>query len=221
MLIWTFLFSLRLILFGVAADSNFDPLKHLSGTSLPFDSDSISSPLDPVPPQGCKVSRVSYLVRHAAIHSNEFEFREIIEPFVDKLKKSNVNWSASPNLAFLSAWESPILSKEREKLSRSGKLQAMNFGVELAYRYFHLRTPRKVWSASSDRTMISAEYFTKGLAIDASEVSLIGVPENKNQGLNSLTPYLSCPVYNKTIGTNESSVRKPLNHSKSNASLTS
>lgn len=219
MLISLFFFSLVLILTNAAQQSVFDPLKHLGGTTPPHSFDPTSSPLDPGLPQGCQATRIAYLVRHAAIHSNDFEFRSVIGPFVEKLKKSKVDWSSTPNMAFLSTWTSPILSQEQGKLSRAGKLQAMDFGVELAHRYFYLRTPTKIWSASSERTMLSAEFFIRGLAVNASKVSLVGVFEGKKDGANSLSPYISCPAYNRAGGAKQSLVRNPLNRVFSNLNL--
>lgn len=61
----------------------FDPLEHLAGVAPPFDPQ--DPPLDPSPPQGCNVTRAAYLVRHAAIFANDFDYESYIEPFVQKL----------------------------------------------------------------------------------------------------------------------------------------
>ncbi|CCU82653.1 unnamed protein product [Blumeria hordei] len=188
----------------------FDPLKHLSGVSPPFDYEEASSPLDPVPPPGCNVTRAAYLVRHAAIHSNSYDYVAFIEPFLEKLSRTTVKWSEIPSLSFLATWKNPILKGEKEKLSRSGQLQAMTFGVEVGHRYFNLRTPQKIWAASSDRTMKSAHFFAKGIALDASKIAIERVYEGKKDGANSLNPYDSCPAFSRVTGSDEASVYRDI-----------
>lgn len=195
-----FLFTVVSLVLSVTGVSNFDPLKHLAGITLPSDTDAASSSLDPAPPQGCNVTRAAYLIRHGAIHSNDYEFENYIEPFLSKLAKSRVNWSTIPNLSFLSTWRNPILNEEQELLSRSGKLQAMTAGVEIAQRYYYLRTPKKIWSSSSERTVKTAKFFKKGLQSHGDNIKVIEIYEGKKQGANTLTPYYSCPAYNKADG---------------------
>ncbi|KAI0994167.1 hypothetical protein K3495_g14015 [Podosphaera aphanis] len=178
----------------------FDPLRHLAGVTPPSDNDSAHPHLDPVGPQGCNVTRAGYLIRHAAIHTSSYEYAEFLAPFFWKLENSTVDWSIIPNLAFLSTWRNPILSSDQEMLSRSGKLQAMSLGVELAQRYYYLRTPPKIWAASSDRTMQSAQFFMKGLAVNAPGHEVVKISEDKTRGANTLAPDKSCPVYAKSDG---------------------
>lgn len=73
------------------AASAFDPLQHLAGISPYFE----SPLLDPRAPQGCNVTRASMLVRHAAIYANDFDWEEYIEPFVEKLGNTSVNWKGA------------------------------------------------------------------------------------------------------------------------------
>lgn len=194
------LFSIVTLVLSVVGASNFNPLRHLAGITPPNDNDAVSSSLDPLPPKGCNVTRAAYLIRHGAIHSNDYEFEHFIEPLLIKLAKTHVNWSTIPNLAFLSTWKNPILSEEQEWLSRSGKLQAMAAGVEVAQRYFYLRTPKRIWSASSKRTVKTAEFFRKGLRSHGNGVSVVKIDEGKKMGANTLTPYESCPAYSKATG---------------------
>ena len=72
------------------AEYSFNPLEHLAGIAPYFEPS--DPPLDPNPPQGCNVTRAAYLVRHAAIYANDFDYEEYIEPFTDKLKNASVNW---------------------------------------------------------------------------------------------------------------------------------
>ncbi|POS85329.1 hypothetical protein EPUL_003326 [Erysiphe pulchra] len=203
MLLPYFLFTaVSLVLSVTGAASNFDPLKHLSGITLPSDTDAASSSLDPLPPRGCNVTRAAYLMRHGAIHSNDYDFEYYIEPFLLKLAKTPVNWSIIPNLAFLSTWRNPILSEEQEMLSRSGKLQAMTAGVEIAQRYYYLRTPKKIWSASSERTLHSAKFFKKGLESNGGNIKVVNIYEGRKEGANTLAPYDSCPAFHKSTGSN-------------------
>ncbi|PQE26089.1 histidine acid phosphatase protein [Rutstroemia sp. NJR-2017a BBW] len=126
------LFSLALQATNVLSHSpnsySFDPLEHLAGTAPPFDPQDPET--DPAPPQGCNVTRAAYLVRHAAIYANDFDYEEYIEPFVQKLGNTTVNWSTIPDLSFLSSWKAPISDPEIEMLTRSGKLEATGLGTK-------------------------------------------------------------------------------------------
>ena len=62
---------------------NFNLLHHLGGIAPYFESH--DPPTSPDSPQGCTAERAAYLVRHAAIYSNDFDFEAYIEPFVEKL----------------------------------------------------------------------------------------------------------------------------------------
>lgn len=184
---------------------SFDPLEHLAGVTPPFDP--VDPPLDPSPPQGCNVTRAAYLIRHAAIFANDFDYETYIDPFVQKLPNTTVDWSKVPALAFLATWKTPITDAEQEMLTRSGKLEATKLGVELAQRYQELRTPEEIWTSTAERTLKSAQSFTQGLANDASDISIVQVYEGEEDGANSLTPYESCPAYSGSAGSTQSTVR--------------
>jgi len=181
---------------------SFDPLQHLAGIAPYFEP---SDPArDPSPPQGCQVTRAAYLVRHAAINANDFDYEEYLEPFASKLGNTSVDWSTIPTLSFLAKW-SPPKFKEEEQLTRTGRLEASQLGVQLSYRYSDLRLPAKVWTSSAERTEVSAESFIRGLEMEENEVSLITIDEGEEAAANSLTPYKSCPNYSSSAGSKQSS----------------
>ena len=62
----------------------FNPLEHLAGIAPYFEPS--DPPRDPSPPRGCEVTKAAYLVRHAAINANDFDYESYLEPFTDKLK---------------------------------------------------------------------------------------------------------------------------------------
>lgn len=185
-------------------DYSFEPLKHLAGVAPPFDP--LDPPLDPSPPQGCNVTRAAYLVRHAAIFANDFDYEEYIEPFVKKLENTTVDWTKVPVLSFLATWKNPITDAEQEMLTRSGKLEATRLGVDIAQRYQSLRTPKKIWTSTAERTVKSAKSLSQGLADDATDVQVVEITEGKQEGANSLTPYGGCPAYSSSGGSEQSSV---------------
>lgn len=191
--------------FRTPTDYTFNPLAHLAGSTQPFNS--LTPALSPSPPQGCNVTRAAYLIRHAAIFVNDFEYETYIEPFVAKLSNTSVTWSSIPDLAFLATWKSPIENAEVEMLTRSGKLEAMGLGVKLAQRYPALAVPKKVWTSTAERTEMSANAFVGGLAVNASDVTIVPVAEGKNESANSLTPYKSCPAYSSSAGSDQAAVR--------------
>jgi acid phosphatase len=182
----------------------FDPLRHLAGVAPPFDP--IDPPLDPAAPQGCNVTRAAYLVRHAAIFANDFDYETYIEPFTDRLKNTTVDWTKVPVLSFLATWQNPITDAEQEMLTRSGKLQATKLGVDIAQRYQALRNPKKIWTSTAERTVKSAKSMTQGLADDSSDITVVEIQEGEEDGANSLTPYKSCPAYSSSAGSDQSGV---------------
>ncbi|KAK0100408.1 hypothetical protein ONS95_008358 [Cadophora gregata] len=181
----------------------FNPLEHLAGVTPPFDP--LDPPLDPTPPQGCNVTRAAYLIRHAAIYANDFDYESYISPFVSKLSNTTVDWSKIPTLSFLSTWKIPFTDSEQEMLTRSGKLEATRLGVDIAQRYQSLRTPKKIWSSTAERTVKSAKALAVGLADDEKDVSVVEIYEGEEDGANSLTPYESCPAYSSSAGSDQSS----------------
>ncbi|KAG9245108.1 histidine phosphatase superfamily [Calycina marina] len=191
---------------GVVAHSpssyHFDPLKHLAGVAPPFDP--LDPATDPAPPQGCNVTRVAILSRHAAIYSNDFDYETFIEPFINKLSNTTIDWTKVPILSFLATWKNPITDAEQEMLTRAGKLEATNLGVDVAQRYQSLRNPSEIWTSTADRTVKSAKSFAYGLADDAATIKIVEVSEGEEEGANSLTPYESCPEYSSSAGSDQS-----------------
>jgi acid phosphatase len=181
---------------------SFNPLQHLAGIAPYFEP---SDPLrHPSPPQGCSVTKAAYLVRHAAINANDFDYESYLEPFIDKLSNSTVDWSKIPELSFLSTWTPPKL-EEQERVTRTGKLEAAQLGVQISYRYPTLRLPKRVWTSSAERTTVSAEGLIRGLEMDDNEIDMVVIPESKEAGADSLTPYSSCPAYSSSAGSDQSS----------------
>lgn len=197
----------RSVLAYSPAGYSFDPLQHLAGVAPPFDP--LDPALDPAPPQGCNVTRAAYLVRHAAIFANDFDYETFIQPFTQKLANTTVDWSQIPALAFLATWQNPITDAEQEMLTRAGKLEANKLGVDVAMRYQNLRVPQTVWSSTAERTVKSAQAFADGLALDGG-VSVREISEGEEEGADSLTPYESCPAYSSSAGSDQSDVRLSL-----------
>ena len=125
----TFILSLSVANSALAAYS-FDPLEHLAGIAPYFEPE--DPPLDPKPARGCNVTRATYLVRHAAIYANDFDYEEYIEPFTDKLKNTTVDWAKAGPLSFLSTWQTPISDEELEDLTKIGELESfrVRFGID-------------------------------------------------------------------------------------------
>ena len=185
---------------------SFDPLQHLAGIA-PYFEDPV---LDPKTPQGCNVTRAAYLVRHAAIYANDFDYEEYIEPFTDKLSNTTVDWRSAGPLAFLAHWKTPISDEELEDLTSVGRLESYKLGVDVRLRYPGLKDPKKVWTSTAERTELSAASFIEGLSASNS-TERVSVPENAARGADSLTPYQGCPKYSSSFGSKQSSVRATSN----------
>ncbi|KAF2199626.1 phosphoglycerate mutase-like protein [Delitschia confertaspora ATCC 74209] len=182
---------------------SFNPLEHLAGIAPYFEPS--DPPLDPKPAQGCNVTKASYLIRHAAIYANDFDFEEYIEPFTDKLKNTTVDWSKAGPLRFLSTWKTPISDPELEKLTKVGELEAFQLGVDISLRYPGLKSPKKLWTSTAERTVKSARSFMGGLVERLNETELVEVSEGKEEGADSLTPYKGCAQYSSSAGSKQSS----------------
>ena len=190
--------------YSLYSSYNFDPLQHLAGVTPYFEPQ--DPPRDPAAPQGCKVTKAAYLVRHAAINSNDFDYEEYLEPFLEKYgNNTSVNWSTIPQLAFLQSWVAPQLVEE-EQLTRTGKLQSGQLGLTISYRYPDLNLPQHVWSSTAERTVASAKGLIRGLETDDDQISLIEIYEGKKAGANTLTPYSSCPAYSSSEGSKQAKV---------------
>ncbi|PYH44721.1 putative histidine acid phosphatase [Aspergillus saccharolyticus JOP 1030-1] len=181
----------------------FNPLHHLAGITpyyAPQD-----PPIDPKPHPGCNVTRAAYLVRHAAIYANDFDYESYIEPFVEKLRNTTQDWNSTGALSFLRNWSAPIDDEHLEKLTRVGLQEATTLGVKLHQHYPTLRAA-KVWASTAERTVKSAEGFINGYTNNqSSAIGLVQVAESKSTGADSLTPYKACPAYSSSYGSDQSS----------------
>jgi len=186
----------------------FDPLQHLAGITPYFEPS--DPPLDPAPPQGCNVTRAAYLVRHAAIYANDFDYEEYIDPFVSKLANISVDWSKAGALSFLRTWKTPIEDADQEELTQVGKQEAFSLGVSVGQRYPGFGAPRKVWSSTAERTEKSAASFVSGLTVDSNRTEVVSVSEGEEEGADSLTPYEGCPAYSSSAGSEQEGVYKKL-----------
>ncbi|KAK1998119.1 histidine acid phosphatase [Colletotrichum falcatum] len=184
---------------------SFNPLTHLGGIAPYFEPQDPQS--SPDAPQGCTAERAAYLVRHAAIYANDFDFEEYIEPFLEKLgNKTGIEWTKVPYLNFLAEWDAPVSDAETSLLTRVGRLEATQLGVDLEFRYPKLRLPERVWTSSAERTVKSAQSLVRGLESDDDTMNVVVVDESKESGADSLTPYKACPAYSSTAGSEESAV---------------
>ncbi|GMG07526.1 unnamed protein product [Aspergillus oryzae] len=176
------------------ASESFNPLKHLAGIA-PYRTIN-DPPLESAPPQGCNVTKAAYLIRHAAIYANDFDYESYLEPFVEKLRNTTQDWSKTTDLKFLANWTAPVDGEHLEKVTKVGYKEAVELGVNFRTRYASLPHPSKVWSSSADRTTKTAAGFIEGYTLNKTAgMDLVEVKEKKDTGVDSLTPYKSCPAY--------------------------
>lgn len=184
---------------------SFDPLQHLGGVSPYFEPQ--DPPASPDAPQGCTVTRAAYLIRHAAIYANDFDYEEYMEPFISKWQNhTNIDWAKIPALNFLADWTAPISEAEQELLTRVGRVEATQLGVDLTFRYPNLRIPKRIWTSSAERTLKSAQSLVRGFQENDNEIGVVAIYESDEAGANSLTPYSSCPAYSSSAGSDQSKV---------------
>jgi acid phosphatase len=184
---------------------SFNPLEHLGGVAPYFESQ--DPPTDPSPPQGCTPVRAAYLVRHAAIYANDFDYEEYLEPFIQKWENNtSIDWAKIPSLSFLAKWKPPVTDAEEELLTRVGKLEAAQLGVSLSFRYPGLEMPRRVWTSSAERTFESAKALVRAFEMDDNTINVVSVYESAEGGADNLTPYHSCPAYSSSFGSKQSAV---------------
>lgn len=188
----------------VVAASTFKPLHHLAGVSPYWEPE--DPPIEHEPPRGCNVTRAAYLIRHAAIYANDFDYEEYIEPFVDKVENSSVDWSRAGPLSFLAKWKTPIDEDDLEELTKVGEMQSYKLGTTVRIRYPRFRRPQKVWTSTAERTEKSAKSFIQGVSSGSNDTEMVTVEESKAEGADSLTPYKGCPKYSSSAGSDQSSV---------------
>ncbi|KAK4458568.1 putative histidine acid protein [Cladorrhinum samala] len=181
----------------------FNPLEHLTGVAPYFEPQ--NPPLSPGPPRKCTPVRAAYLSRHAAIYINDFDYESYIEPFINKWKNhTNIDWSLIPTLNFLADWSPPFSDAEEEILTRVGKLEATELGVKLTFRYPNLKLPQRVWAASAERTVKSAQALVRGLQLRDGTINVVPVYEGEQAGADTLAPSDACPRYQGSAGSKQS-----------------
>lgn len=186
---------------------HFNPLEHLGGVAPYFEP--LDPQTDPAAPQGCTPVRAAYLVRHAAIYANDFDYEEYLSPFIEKVQnKTGIDWATIPSLSFLSSWTAPVTDAEQELLTRVGKLEATQLGTSLGFRYQGFAQPRRIWASSAERTTESAKALIRGLEPAGGDdtIGLVSVYEADAGGADTLTPYSSCPRYSGSTGSDQSAV---------------
>ncbi|EON98437.1 putative histidine acid protein [Phaeoacremonium minimum UCRPA7] len=190
---------------GLYSTYSFNPLEHLGGVAPYFEPN--DPPTDPSPPQGCTPERAAYLVRHAAIYANDFDYEEYMEPFISKWQNhTSIDWSKIPALSFLDSWTPPLSEAEQELLTRVGKLEATQLGVSLSFKYPGFKLPKKVWTSSAERTFESAKALVRGFEMDDDTISVVSIYESEEGGADTLTPYDSCPKYSSSAGSDQAAV---------------
>jgi hypothetical protein len=199
----SFIIPLSLANIASAAYS-FEPLHHLAGIAPYWEPE--DPPIEHNPPRGCNVTRAAYLIRHAAIYANDFDYEEYIEPFTDKLENASVDWSKAGPLSFLADWKTPIDDEDLEELTKVGEMQSYTLGTTVRIRYPEFRRPQKVWTSTAERTEKSAQSFIQGNSNGSNDTEMVAVSESKAEGADSLTPYKGCPKYSSSAGSEQSSV---------------
>lgn len=171
----------------VRADHKFNPLDHMSGISPYHDAPNA----DITPPAGCKVAAAAFLIRHGSIYANDDEYDDYMEPFISRVVDAQNRGVAIPDsshLAFLSTWRSAVNESNLEMITEPGKRDAYEFGKRFRDLYgdlmppVHLgkgkgkggrkgkgkkkepkvKTPFKVWSASSERDVETSKAWVRG-----------------------------------------------------------
>ncbi|GAA5946742.1 hypothetical protein JCM10213_004678 [Rhodosporidiobolus nylandii] len=185
------------------------------------------------PPPGCRVTAAAFLIRHSSIYANDDEWEEYMKPFAEKVraaqKKGTAIRSSSP-LGFLSHWKSPVDDDNVSQLTRPGAEDAYAFGQRFRKLYSPLlppkdlgrkgkkgkkaggkiKTPFKVWTASSARDIGTAKAWIQGAFPhwqegdegegDGKVVSLVEVPNKDPDWSISLTPHKICDAFSKEPG---------------------
>ncbi|KAI0718054.1 phosphoglycerate mutase-like protein [Cerioporus squamosus] len=188
----------------------FNVLEHLAGISPYFDSPGVN--LDPSPPDGCTVSKATYIVRHSNIYANDFDYETYLQPFLSKLANftDKSAFTQSPDLAFLANYTSPITNETEqiEKMTPSGGEAAAAFAGVIKQLYPKLINSTdvqagafRIWAASASRDVDTANAFIGGLGNNA---SLVVVNEGEEDSANSLTPHTSCPAFDASMGSVQS-----------------
>ncbi|WVQ84695.1 hypothetical protein IAT38_006851 [Cryptococcus sp. DSM 104549] len=203
---------------------HINPLKHLSAISPFFIPNEEPTPL----PDKCEFTSVSLLIRHSSIQGNDDEFEETMQPFIEKIQgMDREKLPKEGEWKFLREWKTPIVEETLEVVSKRGKEDSEYLGKRIRKQYDTLfppkilgksskknknkkgkkTTPYKVWTASSERDIVTAKSwingaFPKGQSGDHGEgdgevVQLVKVPNKARDWDRSLTPHKACNAFEK------------------------
>ncbi|ORY57874.1 histidine acid phosphatase [Pseudomassariella vexata] len=189
---------------------NFNALKHL-GRASPYFELLDSQPASPEAPQGCTVTRASYLTRHGAINVNDDDYEDWIQPFLSKwANHTGTDWAHVAPLSFLADYKTPFPpgADTPEQVTKIGEMEAIELAIDITLRYPHLRVPSRVWASAPPRTFDSGKAFVRGLHTEDHPVDLVSVVEGNLGGANSLVPYQACTIYHE--GNDEASTYREL-----------
>ncbi|KAJ7721557.1 phosphoglycerate mutase-like protein [Mycena maculata] len=182
----------------------FDPLHHSGPASPYFDAPSQDG-ISYDTPSGCVVDQAAYIVRHGSRYPEPDDFTGWQQLFA---KFQNNSYTAEGPLAFIPSWVPPVDDVPHEPLflSSTGAREAFSLGVDLRKRYQFTQGGDNitVWSASQQRVLDTATYFTRGYLSQGNYLttpslnrgSIISLPDSVNYTFaNSLTPSAGCPAY--------------------------
>ncbi|KAJ7256546.1 phosphoglycerate mutase-like protein [Mycena haematopus] len=183
---------------------SFDPLHHSGPASPYFDAPSQDGIPDETP-TGCVVDQAAYIVRHGARYPEPGSFTGWQSLFA---KFQNNSYTATGPLAFIPSWVPPVddIPHEPLFLSSTGALESFSLGVDLRKRYKFTSGGENitVWSASQQRVLDTATFFTRGYlsqgnyltAPSSNRGTIISLADSVNFTFaDSLTPSTGCPAY--------------------------
>lgn len=169
----------------------FNLLQHLGGNGpyVPYKGLATPSPLP-----ACTVTQVHLLHRHNERYPTSGAGAKF-EATLKKLLSANT----TGHLSFLNSYDYFVTDPDAQygQLTEYGLNGAFKKGEKFRHRYGHLfenfHGVFPIFSASSNRDLVTAQHFMRGLNVDNSKI--ITVSESHTQGANSLTPDHSCPIY--------------------------
>ncbi|KAJ7047140.1 phosphoglycerate mutase-like protein [Mycena alexandri] len=183
---------------------SFNPLQHSGPASPYFDAPSQDG-ISPATPTGCVVDQAAYILRHGSRYPEPGSFTGWQALFT---KFQNTSYTAKGPLAFIPSWVPPVddIPHEPLFLSSTGALEAFSLGVDLRKRYQFTKGGENitVWSASQQRVLDTATFFTRGYLSQGNYLTtpslnrgtIISLPDSVNFTFaNSLTPSTGCPTY--------------------------
>ncbi|KAJ7775204.1 phosphoglycerate mutase-like protein [Mycena metata] len=198
---------LTILVVAVAISSvcsvSFNPLQHSGPASPYFDAPSQDGISDTT--IGCVVDQAAYILRHGSRYPEPGSFTGWQTLFT---KFQNTSYTAKGPLAFIPSWVPPVddIPHEPLFLSSTGALEAFSLGVDLRKRYQFTKGGDNitVWSASQQRVLDTATFFTRGYLSQGNYLTtpssnrgtIISLPDSVNFTFaDSLTPSTGCPAY--------------------------